>query len=94
MLFRSEDEAQTIGSKFCRRCEYCKPCPQGLDIPSFFILHSYFERYGLGDWSISRYGSIQPNVVNCIECGICESRCPYELPIREMLRQVHKDLGQ
>jgi len=89
-----EDEAKAIGNKFCRRCEYCKPCPQGLDIPQFFILHSYFERYGLADWSIERYGNTQPNVESCIECGICESRCPYELSIRKMLKQVHADLGK
>ncbi|MDK2824166.1 MAG: uncharacterized protein PWQ67_349 [Clostridia bacterium] len=87
-------EAKILGNQFCRRCEYCKPCPQGLDIPTFFILHSYFQRYGLGDWSKERYGSIQPNVESCMDCGICETRCPYQLPIREMLKQVHGDLGR
>jgi len=88
------EEAKALGQKFCRRCEYCKPCPQGIDIPGFFILHGYFERYGLADWAIERYRNIKPSAGECIECGICETRCPYELPIREMLKKVHSDLGE
>jgi len=29
----------------------------------------------------------------CIQCGICETRCPYDLPIRERLKQIAQDMG-
>lgn len=88
-----EKEAEELGSEFCRRCEYCKPCPQNLDIPGFFIIHGYFKRYGLGDWAVERYKATSPSADHCIECGICETRCPYDLPIRKMLKEVHANLG-
>lgn len=89
-----EKEAKELGAEFCRRCEYCKPCPQNLDIPGFFLLHGYFKRYGLGDWALERYAATTPSADNCTECGICETRCPYDLPIRKMLKEVHANLGR
>lgn len=88
-----EAEVQKIGSMFCRRCEYCKPCPQGVDAVTIFILHSYFERYNLPEWAIDRYKSMKIKADECTECGLCESRCPYNLPIRQMLKKAHKDLA-
>lgn len=88
-----EQEAKELGGEFCRRCEYCKPCPEGLDIPAFFLLHGYFKRYGLADWAIERYNTFSPSADKCIECAICETRCPYDLPIRKMLKEVHENLG-
>lgn len=86
-------EAQKVGNRFCRRCEYCKPCPQGIDIPSCFIFEGYFERYNLPGWAKERYQGLSVKADACEECGLCETRCPYNLPIREMLQKVHQDLG-
>lgn len=86
-------EAKEVGERFCRRCEYCKPCPQNLDMPIYFILHGYYERYGLPDWARERYQSLGVKADACQDCGLCESRCPYNLPIREMLKKVHRDLS-
>jgi len=85
-------EAERIGERFCRRCEYCQPCPQGIEIARCLIFHSYFERYGLQELAIERYRMMK-QASDCVECGLCESRCPYGLPIREMLKKVHRDMG-
>lgn len=79
-----------LGTEFCRRCGYCGPCTAGIDIPSIFVLQAYKERYGLPDWAENRYQSTERRAKDCIECGICEKRCPYDLPIREMLKRVRK----
>lgn len=82
--------SEELGTEFCRRCGYCGPCTAGIDIPSIFVLQAYKERYGLPDWAEDRYKSTQRRAKDCIECGICEERCPYDLPIRDMLKRVRK----
>ena len=74
------------GTRFCRRCGYCMPCPQGVKINSMMTLPAL---YGL--WSPERFFSwnyVKDNIEsakNCIQCGECEPKCPYNLPIREMI---------
>ncbi len=82
--------AKELGTQFCRRCGYCAPCPQGIDIPTMFLLEGYKERYALDQWAKDRYFSQKARAKDCIECGECEERCPYDLPIREMLKKVRK----
>ena len=83
-----------LGQNFCRRCGYCAPCTKGIDIPSNFLIANYLRRYGLSDWAKARYASLKVTAEACVECGICETRCPYHLPIRSMLKQVAKDMGE
>ena len=81
----------TLGNQFCRRCNYCQPCTMGINISFCFTINGYLTRYGLKDWAIGRYNgmAVEPNA--CIECGMCESRCPYHLPIIEMLKDVYSN---
>lgn len=85
--------AAELGSNFCRRCGYCLPCAVGIDIPQMFIFHLQYTRYGLKTAIPQRYQGAKVKASACIECGECESRCPYNLPIRERIKQVAKDLG-
>lgn len=80
--------AKDLGETFCRRCGYCLPCPEGIDIPNIFLMEGYYTRYDLTDWAVSRYKSFDAKADACKKCGLCESRCPYELPIRDMLDNV------
>ena len=81
-------EVASLGSTFCRRCEYCMPCQQGIDIPMVFLLDGYHQRYGLQGWAKRRYEGIGVKPDACLECGECEERCPYNLPIRQMLQEA------
>lgn len=83
-----EKEASALGTEFCRRCGYCAPCTVGIDIPTQFVIDAYYTRYDLQDWAIARYNSMSVKANECIECAECESRCPYDLPIIEMLKKV------
>lgn len=78
----------TLGTQFCRRCNYCAPCPMGIGIPGIFVLEGYFSRYNLQDWAMTRYNGTPVKASACIGCGACEARCPYQLPIRKMLKNV------
>lgn len=85
-----EADAKALGKTFCRRCGYCAPCPQGIDIPMQFIVEGYYRRYDLEEWALDRYKSFASNASDCTECGECEPRCPYELPIRDMLKKTRE----
>ncbi|MGI6129129.1 MAG: aldo/keto reductase [bacterium] len=86
-------EISRLGSRFCRRCEYCLPCPEGIRIPLVFTFDGYWTRYGLKEWATERYAEMAVKASACAECGICESRCPYNLPIREMLKEAAEHFG-
>ena len=96
-----EEDAQKIaqvreqlGEHFCRRCNYCQPCSVGINISGVFLFAGYLQRYDLGEWGYSRYQTLEVRPEECIECGECESRCPYHLPIREMLKKCAADFRE
>lgn len=79
-----EADRQKLGSTFCRRCEYCLPCPQEIK-PSFIASAAlYFNRHG---WNKLEESHVEGFVrgLSCSACGECASRCPYELPLTEMI---------
>ena len=83
-----------LGTQFCRRCNYCAPCTVGIQIPSAFLFDGYISRYGLEGWARERYATLPVKASACIGCGACETRCPYQLPIREMLKKVAAHFGE
>lgn len=85
-----EELRRTLGVTFCRRCGYCMPCEVGINIPGAFILEAYLTRYDLEEWARTRYALVEDKPDKCTECGVCETRCPYDLPIREMLKKSVK----
>jgi predicted aldo/keto reductase-like oxidoreductase len=77
---------RVVGEKFCHRCEYCMPCEQGVQIPSVLIFQAAAKRLspeGVSAW----LGKAMETVAECIECGQCEDKCPYNLPIAELLKE-------
>jgi predicted aldo/keto reductase-like oxidoreductase len=83
-----------LGSNFCRRCNYCAPCTVGISIPSVFLFEGYLSRYNLEGWARERYATLNVKAGACIGCGVCETRCPYHLPIRQMLKKSAEEFGE
>ena len=77
-----------LSGNFCRRCNYCAPCTVGIPISSVLLFEGYLTRYNLGDWAKQRYRTLAVKPEACVDCGVCETRCPYQLPIREMLKKA------
>ena len=92
-LSRCDAVRKELGTQFCRRCGYCAPCPNGIDIPSNFLMANYARKYGLAGWAEQRYKAMPYHAGSCVMCGACEKRCPYGLPIRDMLEGVAKVFG-
>ena len=91
-LDKCDEIRKELGTTFCRRCGYCAPCPVGINIPNNFLFANYLRNYGLADWAKDRYRSMPAKADDCVKCGKCETRCPYNLPIRDMLEQVVRDM--
>ena len=89
-----EEIRNSLGTQFCRRCNYCQPCSAGISIYTMFLLEGYYNRYDLKDWAKDRYEKLDKTASDCIGCGICETRCPYNLPIRQMLKKVETIFGK
>jgi len=83
-----------LGTQFCRRCNYCAPCTAGISIYSMFLMQGYHDRYNLKEWSKKRYNAMAKTASDCVDCGVCETRCPYNLPIRQMLKKVEAIFGK
>ena len=77
-----------LGNSFCRRCNYCSPCTAGISIYSVLLFSGYYTRYNLVEWASGRYNAMEKTASDCIGCGVCEPRCPYGLPIREMMTKA------
>ena len=93
-LARMDAIRRQLGTQFCRRCNYCAPCTVGISIPSVFLFEGYLERYGLQDWAKDRYATLSVKASACVGCGACEERCPYHLPIRQMLKKAAEAFGE
>lgn len=78
-----------LGTTFCRRCDYCQPCPAGIPISGLMNLPAMLKRLPPERlFGPSGQAQTVATVDNCQDCGDCESRCPYNLSIRARLQQV------
>ncbi|GAI60072.1 unnamed protein product, partial [marine sediment metagenome] len=89
-LSRLKAKVKPMEQDFCRRCMYCEPCPEG--VPIYFIqeLGDKVKLAAVKDMCQEMYASLEKNAEDCTECGECEEKCPYELPIRKMLKEKHR----
>lgn len=80
----------------CTRCEYCLPCPVGVDIPGNFHLYNQAKLLDKGDEMAEKYYEMDKTARadNCIECGQCEEACPQNLDIIDLLKKVHQYFEQ
>lgn len=75
-----------LGERFCHRCEYCMPCEQGVQISSVLMFKAAVKRLS-PDIVKGWIGKAMESAAQCIECGECEQKCPYHLPIAELLKE-------
>ena len=74
-----------LGTRFCRRCDYCQPCTQEIPISTVMVVSSAVNRLPTERLFTGMFAAAVEKAANCTECGDCEERCPYQLPIRKML---------
>ena len=87
-----EKDRQTLGDQFCRGCDYCQPCPQDVPISTILRTEQFLQRTGWSERTVKRIREVKEKLDTCINCGTCESRCPYNLPIQELLTKTMENL--
>ncbi|MEN6479029.1 MAG: aldo/keto reductase [Anaerolineales bacterium] len=80
----------------CTRCEYCMPCPNGVNIPGNLGLLNEGVMYGAMDEMRRRYAHMDEGAraSACIQCRTCEDKCPQSIVISEWMPLVHAVLGE
>ena len=78
----------------CTSCKYCMPCPQGVNIPGLFNIYNSYAMYqdkGDVNW---RHGMLKQNNesgLNCVQCGLCATKCPQGIDIPEKIAEFYKE---
>ena len=72
---------------FCRRCDYCQPCSEDIPIQIILGLRSMVKRMGADFLQREWPKEAIEKARNCSDCGECMARCPYGLPIPDLIRE-------
>ena len=81
----------------CTKCNYCMPCPQGVNIPRNLEIFNSGVMYDKPDQARQEYNLWLPEAERaseCIQCRECEELCPQNIPISEWMVRVHEVLGE
>lgn len=92
LIARVREEYERLSPIPCTKCGYCQPCPSGVDIPFNFELYNQATVLQGNSTQLCRnlYLSLPEHqrAAACSACGLCEERCPQQLPVRTKLTQV------
>jgi predicted aldo/keto reductase-like oxidoreductase len=79
-----------LGFIGCTACEYCMPCPQGIEIPMILGFYNEYYMSGQSDEVKEKYWekiTTDSHADHCISCATCEELCPQQLPIRKFMSE-------
>lgn len=96
LIARVRDRYRELSAIPCTDCQYCLPCPSGVNIPRIFAIYNDGLMYNDLKGARAAYGWLkeEERADQCTECGQCEELCPQQIEIRQWLAKVHQLLGQ
>ena len=101
-LIERMDAIEFTRDNLCTGCGYCKDCDNGFNPTQFMEFMRDFSLYAvdeqkLEDWLRTRYchgnKPLEEILSVCIECGLCEKKCPQKLPIVKTIRRAKDVVG-
>jgi predicted aldo/keto reductase-like oxidoreductase len=85
-----KDRNELLG-EFCRGCGYCMPCTADIMINQCARMSQMIRRAPSQNWLTDFWQKEMLKIDSCVECGVCRTRCPYELDIPNLLKKNLKD---
>lgn len=82
-----EEIRRRYDKMFCRRCDYCQPCSEEIPIQSILGIRFALKRFGEVFLKTDWFREALEKARLCVECGECVDRCPYDLPIPELIKK-------
>ncbi len=86
-----EKDKQELMGDFCRGCGYCLPCPVDIEINTAARISLLLRRAPSSNWLTPASQEKMKRVENCLDCGQCISRCPYDLDTPNLLRRNYEE---
>ncbi len=86
-----EAERKELIGAFCRGCGYCMPCPAGIMINQCARISQMLRRAPSQSWLAPDMQAEMEKIEQCLHCGQCKSKCPYELDVPTLLRANLED---
>jgi hypothetical protein len=75
-----------VGTRFCRACNYCQPCPENIQINQVLCLPIFAKQFSTDKLMTKERIETVRHAGDCTECRQCEQRCPFNLEIVEGLK--------
>lgn len=85
-VFIEEDRKDLLGD-FCRGCGYCMPCTAGIQISQCARMSQLIRRAPSENFKGEFWQGEMAKIENCVDCGLCKSKCPYGLDTPNLLRK-------
>lgn len=79
----------------CMYCGHCAPCPVGIDVASVTKFLNLTKAQGMVPETVREHYAVLPHHAGeCVACGACEKRCPFQVPVVENMRQTAQVFGR
>lgn len=82
-----EEDRKSLQGDFCRGCGYCMPCSVGIQINNCARMSQLIRRAPSANFLGEEWQGLMGKIEDCIDCGLCKSKCPYGLDIPNLLRK-------
>ena len=78
----------------CMYCSHCEPCPEHIDIAEVTKFLNLAQAQGkLPETVREHYAALERHASDCVQCGSCESRCPFGVEIRKNMEEAAAVFG-
>ena len=84
-------DRKELAGNFCRGCGYCMPCPVGIKINNCARMSLMIRRSPSEAQLTQEVQEKMKQIENCLHCGRCSSKCPYNLDTPKLLEENYKD---